>query len=721
MACRSSLTGLALNAAGALVTNGAASSIFGDAPISSVAGVPITDFDGLTGEQLSPTLATMVTSTDSITGTSWYNVLDSTVANIATLPTSLQTEWNSLASGLGDDVFSAGLDLFSGNALGVMGNISGAVDEVIKYGKDWAKDNLGGTLVGNNIVADPGIFGTVVSTVDGYISEANNLIGAAFDLENNTGLNINTFSSIGSTMTAGLEGVSLDLSGLGSDLLKVGKAINFQSLENLGSPGQLLANMAEAGSLGPLASRLQTLEIDERTARSLGANIVGPVLAEFAQGKNVPLGRLGIDINSIAQRGGTGGLTPGFEGYIYDFLDELPPEEVNDIKQILGTSTPGIVSGTDFLNPAKLLPNSFNTLTAPFKVGSVGERAIYLDDQGTINTLLEEYGERLQYVLPADLAIANGALSASLRQVKGIFRTDSTALGTALSTIESTKDLPLIEAETAVASTSVLNYWLDSYATSSNINLASGTANTLVLSDVIGYAAGYNSAAPLSQNANVIADLQSAGELNSLYVDNGSANATTGILPVVNYLIDGTYGAGTTITIPAGVYGEGTYTGANAAAALANAWSNGIIPATQTLLQTMYSGNTQIQTVQANHKRVQEQLAREKLNQDRLDFDATTLVTDQTVSLELAQNLSSYGTDTAAGGKAEYLERVVNYNTLGGQSIIGTMREPRNKQRLDLAQVSEDFTLENDVTQTEATLLDSQYTKTDALDSIIKS
>jgi len=64
---------------------------------------------------------------------------------------------------------------------------------------------------------------------------------------------------------------------------------------------------------------------------------------------------------------------------------------------------------------------------------------------------------------------------------------------------------------------------------------------------------------------------------------------------------------------------------------------------------------------------------------------------------------------------------VVNYNTLGGQSIIGTMREARNKQRLDTAQISEDFTLENEVTQTQSTLLDSQYTKTDALDQIIKS
>jgi hypothetical protein len=47
------------------------------------------------------------------------------------------------------------------------------------------------------------------------------------------------------------------------------------------------------------------------------------------------------------------------------------------------------------------------------------------------------------------------------------------------------------------------------------------------------------------------------------------------------------------------------------------------------------------------------------------------------------QNLPVYGQLTANGDAAEFLEALANTTTLGGQAVIGAMREGRNQQRLN--------------------------------------
>jgi hypothetical protein len=47
------------------------------------------------------------------------------------------------------------------------------------------------------------------------------------------------------------------------------------------------------------------------------------------------------------------------------------------------------------------------------------------------------------------------------------------------------------------------------------------------------------------------------------------------------------------------------------------------------------------------------------------------------------QNLPVYGQLTANGDAAEFLEALANTTTLGGQAVIGAMREGRNQERLN--------------------------------------
>ena len=229
------------------------------------------------------------------------------------------------------------------------------------------------------------------------------------------------------------------------------------------------------------------------------------------------------------------------------------------------------------MNPQKLFPTSFSTLTAPLRTSSVSNRAIYTAS-GSVNDEFNSLGENLAGALPADLAAANGALARSLGQVKGIDGSTSKLLSTASTTAETFKDLDLIQNQTQLVPDDVVTFWTTQYKTESGIDLATGPDGTYTISDVIGYAAGYNSAAPLQQNKIEMEKLIASGAMNVFTQDSGSSSASTGIYIVMDYFIDGAYdpiAPSTDYIIPAGVYGAGTYATQEAA------W-NGIIAAAKT-------------------------------------------------------------------------------------------------------------------------------------------
>ena len=58
---------------------------------------------------------------------------------------------------------------------------------------------------------------------------------------------------------------------------------------------------------------------------------------------------------------------------------------------------------------------------------------------------------------------------------------------------------------------------------------------------------------------------------------------------------------------------------------------------------------------------------------------------DQNSIYSFSQNLLSYGLLTPAGDAAEFLENIADTATLGGQAIVGVMREGRNNARLAAA------------------------------------
>jgi hypothetical protein len=72
---------------------------------------------------------------------------------------------------------------------------------------------------------------------------------------------------------------------------------------------------------------------------------------------------------------------------MYKVMTQITGSELSQLLQVLGVTTIGISTAADLLNPLKLFPNSFETLTAPTANGPV---AIYVDSTGSINTQLTQ-------------------------------------------------------------------------------------------------------------------------------------------------------------------------------------------------------------------------------------------------------------------------------------------------------------------------------------------
>lgn len=741
MACAGALTSIIMTAASAYVANGGLDGLVGDAPIAAggdAVGIGINDTFTQVGQNfqfsldVAPTMSTVNSATNAIGSQTWYsgavNSLKNVVSDIAAFPTELRTSWNTMATDLGTDAAFAVYDLWGSEAALAIGDaVTAGTSQVLDYGLSWVAQNVGGSVTGDVVTSiitgDAGKLGTIVSAAEGYVALADSFINAA---TNSAEYLDQTFTNLENVVSGDWSGVNVDFENLGKDIAKLGNTIDWNNLADLGSPGQLLSNIEFGGTLGPLYDSISNITVDEQTAKALGANITTAIASQLASNGKVSIKSLGLDANTLARTGKN--LPPQFQAELYTAFDNLTPDEVKQVKAILGNTQNQIVKGSDLLDPTKLLPTSFTTLTAPLQTASVGFRAIYENAQGSVNQQFESLGEPLSGIIPDNLAVANGALGRSLGQVKGIGNTSTSTLATALTSMETLKDLPLLKNQTQYVPANVSQYWNDYFSVdqTSSISLGSGTNGAVRLQDILGSSAGYNTAGPLAMNNVLLQQLDDEGVLDVLYADAGSSSASTGLFAIIRYFAANTYGptldGGTwEVVIPPDVYGAGTYTGTTEDEAFASAWNDGLIPAAKTLAQTLYASDPRFEVIQLNTVQYQAQLAREYVLQNRADLVTTEVRKSDQVAINLADNLATIGLDTSAGGQAEFMERIVNYNSLGGQATIAAMREARNLDRLAEANIGQDAPLSTTGTPVEGQLLTSRYTQAEAENSTIRS
>ena len=664
MPCTGAITSTVMTAGASFLANGTIPGL-GSAPL--ISSSPLTSAtSGLASQPwMSSLTTTLGTMKDSVVGF-----------------TSQMTQgWNTLQSTLGSGAFNAALGSFGPQAASALQNtVLQGLNTAVQYGQSWASQTLtglpGGSLVAG-VIADPSKLGTMLAQAEGYAQQANKFIDSAL----NSDILNKTWQGFDKMVTGGLDGVSTWASGLGDDISKLGNVVSWDNISNLGSPGQLLANIANSGNIGDIGSKLGNMALSTDVVKNLGGNLVNAAILS-AQGQSITLNNLGIDVQGIMAQGAS--LPAAFQKLAYNELGNVTGSGLAQVQKILGSSIPNLASAQDLLNPQKILPEAYQTLQTVIKTASPGWRAIYENESGSVNPELNFLGDDLKGIIPDDLAVANAALARSFGQVKNITNTNTNALAAAVGSMETAKGLPEIQNQNTPLPQAVKDFWATQYGSVNDLALGTGSNGTYTVCDMLGYASGYNSAQPIADMSAVTAQIEAAGGF--ILLDNATENPTdpaTGLYQVIQYFCQGNYNvpiydppvpfpppeplpepSGWQVVIPAGVWGEGTYGSSTYPYSTLNeafeeAWMQGLLPAAQeaiTLISTNPAYSELVAQSNAYNDVWTNQLAREYVNQQRIQntngptsfigtINGTTLTVTDIVSGELTVGMIITGGD----------------------------------------------------------------------------
>ena len=540
----------------------------------------------------------------------------------------------------------------------------------------------GNSYLGNGNVT---VLAQVFSSAQGYVSTTNDYINTSLNSQTYLG---STFTTMNSLITGNLSDTTLAMGTFGADLAALGKLINLGNLGNFGSPAALLRQLITLTNLTP----------------NIRAALIQAGLTEASIGD---ITNPNINADTNVQR------------LAYIAMQNITGNDLEQVLAIFGVTTPHITTMADLLNPVKIFPNSFPSLTVrTYNQDTTSVlRAIYDNNQGTVNSKLLIYlpryvlvlagpntitYEQLSRIIPADQALANKAIQVSLQQIKNISTLTLAQLAAAFANMETTKDLPSISALQQAVPSSVAAYYSNTYAT------GSGPNGTLVITDLLGAAVGIPFTSDLTNVTTMINSMTTAGILGTLTITYERMQNT----------VDGVYntGVGNTVQIPPGP-GAGTY--GNADAAMNALISNAAVEVSS--IQSSYP--TQTANLNTNFINMAASLSRENINLSLASIDvANLLTTGRGPIMSFVQSLPSYGVNTEENGPSQFLETVADINTQGGQAIVACLREGRNLAALNTVNIGVDTNIPAAPTTVppQANLIPSTYSDAEAANLVVK-
>jgi len=222
------------------------------------------------------------------------------------------------------------------------------------------------------------------------------------------------YSNMNDLISADITGVSLSTFFWGQDLIASGRAIDLSTISKFGNPENLLVTLqknkalTKAVNLALLASGLSASDI---------INIASGVKPTVAQQKN-----------------------------IYGAFSVILKTDLADVLLPLNCQTKNLDSLADLLNPKKLFPNSYKTLSVPkynANPGPTNSKTYYLIYNGTDVDAqkLKDFGSRLIGIVPNNIAIACDAFSIAMMQIKNIQSVNIEKFSQAVTNLENVSTL----------------------------------------------------------------------------------------------------------------------------------------------------------------------------------------------------------------------------------------------------------------------------------------
>jgi hypothetical protein len=200
----------------------------------------------------------------------------------------------------------------------------------------------------SGLSADSGAYKDFLSSFMSYYSFIEYSNDSILAVHNSQTFLDGTYSNMDDLITGDITGVSIATTIFGQDLITSGKAINLQSIATFGLPSNLLLTLQKNNALTKSVS-----------------------LALIASG--ISVSELS-DIITLAEP-----ISKEQERKIYGAFGIILGQDLKDILISLNCKTVGIESLADLLNPLKLFPNSYQTLTVPIynTVGGPANSKIY--------------------------------------------------------------------------------------------------------------------------------------------------------------------------------------------------------------------------------------------------------------------------------------------------------------------------------------------------------
>lgn len=353
----------------------------------------------------------------------------------------------------------------------------------------WNEFNWNGTSV-TQTTPDYKEFCSSFLTAKSWVDYNNQAVHAASNSQN---FMLGTYSNMNDMVSADIAGVSLSTKDFGTDLVNLGKIINLRKIDSFGLPSVLLATL---GANSAVTSEL--------TLALIGSGLSTTEIAQLISG-------------SISF------VTPEQEKKIYGAFLIITGENLTDILAPLQCNTSGLVTLADLLNVKMIFPTSYSTLTVPMYNSTMGlptnSKTYYLiyNDTGINNALTtpemndyvgiqipsgappiydsskspENYvsletgfGSYLKGIIPTDQAIAAGAFSFTMRQVRNIENVEFKKFAKAVTALENMQGLDLVGGTDIPTNQDLLD------DATSKIALGSGPNGSYTMSDIFGCMSG---------------------------------------------------------------------------------------------------------------------------------------------------------------------------------------------------------------------------------------
>lgn len=293
-------------------------------------------------------------------------------------------------------------------------------------------------------------------TADSFVNYSNDCI---FSMENSKTFLKGTYSNQNDLISSDIAGISLATKVFGQDLINSGKTIDLATISTFGLPSNLLRTLNKC--------------------RGVSQDVILALLAT----EMTP-----VEIDDLMNSNGE--VTFDQEQKIYGAFLIITGIALTDALIALGCKVPNLVSLAELLDLRKILPNSYPSLTVPVynsTPGPTNSKTYYLIYQnGGTSSQIERFGfgSYLKNILPPDQALAAGAFSMAMQQVRNISSVDIEKFAKIVHSTENTANLPLTAGTDVPVNLPLAN------AGTGKTAIGSGVYGTLTMSDLFGCMSG---------------------------------------------------------------------------------------------------------------------------------------------------------------------------------------------------------------------------------------